>query len=85
MIKLVKKDDNHLLYWEVWEDGKILTVHYGIVGDRGKTEEIKLSLFQKAEKAMEKLAEEKVNKGYEYLDEDKMIQLVVQFRYEEGD
>jgi predicted DNA-binding WGR domain protein len=85
LIKLIKKVKNQLLYWEVWEDGKTLTVHYGTVGDTGETEEMKLSLFQKAEKAMEKLAEEKVNKGYEYLDENELIQLVVQYRYEEGE
>jgi predicted DNA-binding WGR domain protein len=85
LIKLIKKVKNQLLYWEVWESGKTLIVHFGTVGDTGKTEEIKLSLFQKAEKTMVKLVEEKVSNGYEYLDESKMIQFVVQYRYEEGE
>ncbi|MCJ8015210.1 WGR domain-containing protein [Paenibacillus sp. KQZ6P-2] len=84
MIKLIKKDSK-LQYWEVWEDGKTLIVHFGTVGDTGETEEINLSLIQKAKKVMEKLAKEKVNNGFEFLDEDKLIQLVVQYSYEEGE
>ncbi|MFE0508054.1 WGR domain-containing protein [Peribacillus butanolivorans] len=84
MIKLIKKDDNKLLYWEVWEDKKTLTIHYGSVGDTGETEEMKISLFKKAEKVMETLAEEKLNEGYEHLDEDELTELVVQHSYEEN-
>lgn len=84
MIRLIKKVDNILLYWEVWEDDKILTVHYGIIGDTGETEEIKLRLFQNAEKVMEKLAKDKLNEGYKHLDEDELIELVVQYPYEEN-
>jgi predicted DNA-binding WGR domain protein len=84
MIKLIKNDDNKLHYWEVWEDNKTLTIHYGSVGDTGETEEMKLSLFQKAKKAMESLAEEKLIEGYEHLDEDELIELVVQLPYEEN-
>ncbi len=72
-------------YWEVWEDGKTLIVHFGAVGNTGETEEIKLSLTQRAKKVMEKLAEEKIKNGFEVLDEDRLIQLVVQYSYEEGE
>ncbi|MGG3452313.1 hypothetical protein ABER98_21180 [Domibacillus aminovorans] len=72
MIKLIKQVDDEVLYWEIWKDGKALVIHYGIVGDTGDTEEMKLSLFQKAEKVMDELAEVKVNDGYDYLDEDEM-------------
>lgn len=85
MIKLVKEVDNELMYWEAWKDGKTLTVHYGVVGDTGETEEVKLKLFEKAEKVMEKLAEEKLNEGYEVLDEEELIEFVVQYPYEENE
>ncbi len=85
LIKLIKQDENDIFYWDIWVDGKTLVIHKGIVGDTGETEEMKLSLFQKAEKVMEKLAEEKHDEGYEYLDEDEIIELVVQFSYEEDD
>lgn len=84
MIKLVKEVDNELVYWEDWKDDKTLTVHYGVVGDTGETEEVKLKLFEKAEKVMGRLAEEKLNDGYETVDEEELIELVVQYSYEEN-
>jgi predicted DNA-binding WGR domain protein len=85
MIKLIKDVDNDLAYWEVWKDDKTLVVHFGIVGDTGETEEVKLKMFDKAEKVMEKLAQEKLNEGFEYLDEDELTELVVQYRYKEDE
>lgn len=84
MIKLVKEVDNELVYWEVWKDGKTLTIHYGVVGDTGETEKVNLKLFEKAEKVMEKLAEKKLNEDFENLDEDGLVELVVQYPYEEN-
>lgn len=76
--------DHEIVYWEVWEDDKTLQVHYGVVGETGETEEVKLRIFEKAEKVMKKLAEEKLNEGYEHLDEEELIELVVQYPYEES-
>lgn len=38
MIKMLKKQNDALHYWEVWydEDEKTFTVHYGQVGERGE-------------------------------------------------
>lgn len=83
MIKMIKPLDDEVLYWEIWQDGKTLIIHYGTIGETGETEEMKLSLFQKAEKLMDELAEEKANEGYDYLDEDELFELVVQYSYEE--
>lgn len=85
MIKMKKLVDEKAFYWEVWQDGKLLVIHYGIVGDTGETEEKKLSLFQRAEKLMDELAEVKANDGYEYIDEDELFELVVQYSYEEDE
>lgn len=82
---MIKQVDDEVLYWEVWQDGKTLIIHYGTIGDTGETEEMKLSLFQEAETLMDELAEEKANEGYDYLDEDKLFQLVVQYSYEEDE
>ncbi|MBD0384803.1 hypothetical protein [Paenibacillus sedimenti] len=81
MIKLIKTVDNELVYWEVWEDNKTLQVHYGVVGDIGETVKVKLKLFEKAEKVMEKLTNEKINEGYEHLVEEELIELIVQHSY----
>lgn len=85
MIKMTKLVDNKVFYWEVWQEGRSLVIHYGQVGDTGETEEKKLKLFQRAEKLMDELAEEKANEGYEYLDEDELFELVVQYSYEEDE
>lgn len=46
MIKLYKKIDKKLHYWEIWEnDKKSATVHYGIVGEEGESKTIHSSLF----------------------------------------
>ncbi|QBP42060.1 hypothetical protein [Paenisporosarcina antarctica] len=84
MIKLIKKVDNELVYWKAWKDGKTVIVHFGVVGDIGGTEEVKLKLFEKAKKVIGILAEEKLDEGYEHLDEEELIELVVQYRYEEN-
>ncbi|MGG3235045.1 WGR domain-containing protein [Priestia flexa] len=85
VIKMLKEVNGELLYWEVWEDEKTLLIHYGRVGDAGETQEKKLSRLHNAEKLMEALAEAKVDEGYDYIDEDELIELVVQYSYEDGE
>lgn len=80
---MIKQVDDQLVYWEVWQNGKQLIIHYGSVGDTGEREKKKLSPFQKGEKQMKELAKEKIKEGYDYLDEDTLYQLVIQYRYEE--
>lgn len=83
MIKLAKEIDNQVAYWETWKDGKVLLVHEGMVGETGETKELKLKMFDRSEKIMEQLAEEKLAEGYDYLDEDELHELVLQYPYEE--
>ncbi|MBO9129867.1 hypothetical protein [Bacillus sp. 165] len=75
MIKLVKDTQ----YWEVWNDEGILTVHYGKIGDIGKAEELEAD---NAEETMQKLAEEKLQEGYTYVEEDSLTEFVIQYQYE---
>lgn len=82
---MIKQVNDEVFYWESWKDGKTIVIHYGTVGDTGETEEKKLGLFQKAEKIMDELAEEKANQGFEYLDEDELFELVIQYSYEENE
>lgn len=84
MIKMIKQLDDEIVYWEVWRDGKTLVIHYGTVGNTGETVKKKLALSQKAKKVMDELANEKANEGYDYLDEDELFELVVQYPCEEN-
>lgn len=85
MIKMIKRVNEEVFYWEVWQDGKTLVIHQGSVGDTGETKEMKLSLFQRAEKVIGKLAEEKENEGYDFLSEEDLIELVIQYSYRENE
>jgi hypothetical protein len=40
MIKLYRKNDGVILYWEAWANQGIVTVHHGVVGDTCQTREI---------------------------------------------
>ncbi|MED4163920.1 hypothetical protein [Halalkalibacterium halodurans] len=88
MIKLIKEMDDKLSYWEVWEDWedeKALIVHYGFVGETGETEEVELESYAQGEEVMEALAEEQLKEGFQSLDEEALIELVVQYSYEESE
>ncbi len=46
MIKLYKKTESKILYWEYWDDDDgTNTIHWGIIGKKGDSDEIKGSLF----------------------------------------
>lgn len=80
MIKLIKKIDETVHYWEVWNDRKMLNIHYGIVGDEGESEEVKVPLFKSTEKEMARLADKKLEEGYELLDEEILPEIIVQHK-----
>lgn len=85
MIKLLKEQDDGIRYWEVWEHEGILYIHQGVIGETGSTEEVKVPLLKKAEKMMETYAEEKLNAGFSYLDEDELAEFVIQISYQENE
>jgi predicted DNA-binding WGR domain protein len=78
MFKLIKEINEQQHYWEVWNDGKTITEHWGVVGDTGESKEMKVSLFQRTDKVMRNLADEKVKEGYIFLDEDQLPEIIIQ-------
>ena len=75
MLKLYKTVDNKIHYWVVWDnDGKTVTVHWGIVGERGDDKEIS-NKFATIQKEINK----KIADGYHELDEDKISFLEIGF------
>lgn len=85
MIKMIKQTDEDTFYWEIWEEeeNQELLEHFGIVGDQGESRRFALPTGEDAEVWMEEIAEEKESEGYEYLDEEELHELVVQYSYEE--
>jgi hypothetical protein len=55
MLKLYKKIDGVLHYWETWDDDeKTGIIHSGIVGERGVTRKIKSDFFTNVHKKVQK-------------------------------
>ncbi|WP_028612869.1 hypothetical protein [Paenibacillus harenae] len=79
MIKMLNKTDP-VQYWEIWynEDDKEINIHFGQLGAIGEhiTEAKRIGI----KKLMEKRAEEKMLEGYEYLDEDELHEIMIQYK-----
>lgn len=81
MIKLYKLIDAKLHYWETWDNNeKSATIHWGIVGERGKDKEIKSGLFSNFHKTVQKEIDKKIKEGYAEFDEDKISFLEVEYK-----
>ncbi|MDF2189136.1 hypothetical protein [Paraflavitalea sp. CAU 1676] len=81
MIKLYKKVDNQLYYWETWDkDEKTAIVHWGIVGQRGQSKEVKGGLFSNFRKIIQEEIEKKIKEGYAAFDEGNMASLEVEYK-----
>ncbi len=71
MLKLYKEIQGKLHYWEAWEKNeKAGIVHWGPVGERGRTEEITSTLFTGFRKRLQKLVDERIDQGYEEAEEE---------------
>lgn len=70
MIKLYRKNPGGLEYWETWENEGEHTVHWGKVGDRGKSETVRGSLFRSTEEIAEKKKE-----GFQEIDDLEVLMI----------
>jgi len=57
MIKLYRKSDSGIDYWETWEHEGVHTIHWGRVGEKGQSKELRNTLLRSASKTV--AAEEK--------------------------
>ncbi len=81
MLKLYKRIENKLHYWETWEkDDKTAIVHWGIVGQIGEDKEIKSGLFSSFRKIVQKQIGEKLKDGYAEFDENEVAFLEIEYK-----
>ncbi|MDR2837286.1 MAG: hypothetical protein LBV49_01760 [Azonexus sp.] len=80
MQKLYKRDKEQLRYYEAWADGRAVTVHWGIVGERGESKEIKISKGAKADAEVDKALAAARAQGFAPFDEEKERRLIVEYR-----
>ena len=65
MSKLYCKSKDGIHYWETWDHDGIHTIHWGKLGERGQSKELKNSLFRSATKAVAKELAEKEAEGFQ--------------------
>jgi predicted DNA-binding WGR domain protein len=70
MLKLYKRVEGELHYWETWNrDKKTALVHWGKVGEEGKTEAIRSTVFTSYKKKVQSLVNKKSNEGYQEIED----------------
>lgn len=78
MIKLYKKIDNILHYWETWDNGnRTATIHWGAVGLEGENKTIKWGIFSNFIKSVRDEIDQRINDGYSEYDDDDLVYLEI--------
>jgi hypothetical protein len=81
MLKLYKRSDNEILYWETWDkDEKTGVVHWGVVGQRGEDKEIKSGLFTNFRKEIQKEVTKQIENGFDEIEDDDLFTLLIEFK-----
>ncbi len=80
MIKLYRTMENVTEYWEFWESGAEVIVHWGTIGDKGNTKEFNLPKGTRAERLIENEMKELISGGYAPVDSESMAQVVIQYQ-----
>jgi predicted DNA-binding WGR domain protein len=79
MLKLYKEQDGELLYWEAWEDGREIIIHWGVVGDRGESMVAPLPEFEPPMSAIEQHAHEARMAGFFERRPEDLFELVIRY------
>ena len=70
MVKLYRLTNTKKEYWETWENDGVHTIHWGILGTKGNSKEIKSSFFKKAEKIIQKEIDLKLQENFQPIEID---------------
>lgn len=83
MLKLYKRIDNELDYWETWDKSeKIGIVHWGKVGETGEDKEVKSIRGLNFREEIQKEVNEKVAEGYSQIEIENHKTLLIEFKVE---
>lgn len=82
MLKLYKRIKSVLHYHEAWVQGAKITEHWGKVGDRGETAEYKRNRKLSEEKNLQQVLSTPLSEGYEPLDDDQLVWLLIEYTVE---
>ena len=80
MLKLYKLIGDQKEYWETWDnDNGSHTVHWGKLGTRGESKEVKSSLFKKAESIIQKEIDGLIGQGYHPIEDEDRVTLLIEY------
>jgi len=83
MLKLYKRIDSELHYWETWDKNeKIGIVHWGKVGKRGKNKEVKSTRGISFREEIQKEVNEKIAEGYFQIEIENHKTLLIEYEIE---
>lgn len=81
MIKLYKKIQGKMYYWETWDhNSKSASVHYGIVGENGDHKVIEAKNATKLRNIIEQEILDKINDGYKEIDDEGFYILQIEYK-----
>jgi hypothetical protein len=80
MIEIYKRDRDGFHYWRAWRHQRIVVLHWGKVGERGRTHQIRLKKGQTAKAVIEEAARKPIAEGYGAIDPEEYGTVVVQYR-----
>jgi hypothetical protein len=81
MLKLYKRIDNEIFYWETWDkDPKTGIIHWGKVGEKGDDKEIKSGFFSNFRKEIQKEINKTLSEGFQEIDIDEHYTLLIEYK-----
>ncbi len=75
-----KFSSNKKEYWETWDNGNSHTIHWGELGTKGQTKEVKSTFLNKAEKIIQKEIDDQLKNGFSEADQE--FTLLVEYSVE---
>jgi hypothetical protein len=79
MLKLYKFTDGAKSYWETWEHDGVHTVHWGTLGTRGDSKELRSTFFKKATGVIQKEIDQRTAEGFHPIDPEEHATLLIEF------
>ncbi|MCE3231372.1 MAG: hypothetical protein K0R76_569 [Alphaproteobacteria bacterium] len=81
MDTLYKNVQGKLNFWEAWnKDDNTAIVHWGVVGERGKTKEVRSTFLSSHTKKIKKEREEQLQDGYKKISIDEQEVLLIEYK-----
>jgi hypothetical protein len=80
MIKLYKREEAKIRYWEAWDAGREITIHWGDVGETGETRLVRRSRGESAEDVFSRESAQPRNEGFSEIPLEEHATIVVQYK-----